>query len=119
LAERIFNVTVRRIDVYPCHGTIGNLRTVTICVYDSDDPSAKKPSQCLKDLCDLLNEAALTVSPVGVLASLSQTLRLDTLEFVGMAGELAALYSETRSLQRPLPPADLGDRNWRRQDHQL
>ena len=111
LAERVFNVTVRRIDVYP-----GNNKTVTICVYDSDDPSAKKASKCLKDLCDLLNEAALTVAPTGALGTLGQLLRLDTLEFVGMAGELAALYAETRGLKRPLPPSDVVDRHWRRND---
>ena len=119
LAERAFNVTVRRIDVYPGHGMIGNLKTITICLYDSDDPSAKKASQCLKELCDLLNEAALTISPGGLIGSLNQLVRLDTLEFVGMAGELAELYCDTKGLKKPVSPNDSADRHWRRNHESL
>jgi hypothetical protein len=116
LAERVFSVTMRRIDVYPAHGMIGNLKTVTICVYDSDDPSAKKSAQCLKDLCDLLNESALTVSPTGALATMNQLLRLDTLTFVGLAADLATVYSEMKGLKKPTHPVDVGERHWRRHD---
>ena len=115
LAEKIFNITNRRIDVYP-NGT-NNKLTVTICVYDSEDPSAKKAGACLMDICNLLNEAALTV-PTGALATIAQLIRLDTLEFVGMAADLASLYMETRNLKKPAPPADISERHWRRQNQE-
>ena len=96
LGERVFHITVRRLDVFLSGGSP---RQLTVCCFDSDDPSAKTASGCLRDLCDLLNEAAVTVAPFGTLQGLAEIIKLETWKFVGIAADFAQLYRETKGFR--------------------
>ena len=107
LSDKIFGISLRRIDVFP-----SGPKKLAICLYDSDDPSAKAAATCIKDICELANQASMTVAPTGTLQQLSLAVQLPTWKFLGLADDLAQLYKETRGYtaasRAPLtgPPKD-------------
>jgi len=109
LADRLLGISVRRLDVFPA-----GARCLAICLYDSDDPSAKPAAACLKEVCDLINQISMTVAPTGDMLTASQSVQLSTWKFLGLAADLAQLYRETRGFTgvasaaaaAPGPPRD-------------
>ena len=109
LSDKIFGISLRRIDVFP-----SGPKKLAICLYDSDDPSAKTAAACIKDICDLGNQATMTVAPTGSLHLITQAVQLPTWKFLGLAEDLAQLYRETRGyIAATAAPLSGPPKDWR------
>jgi hypothetical protein len=105
IGENLFKISARRVDLYERD------KEVFLTIYDSDDPSAKTSVDCIKEFCDLLNEASLAVAPTGLVKKTMEWLDLRTWKFLGMANDMAQLYNEFRGYKNT---SESSNKHWRR-----